>query len=87
VVRQLGNIYRCWRAKNGARCYDGGHLGKDLSAQDSAFNCKSPALVICQPELLVTQLLPEDPVFLVEVINDQSMPPVDPGCEGQQEEL
>jgi hypothetical protein len=40
---------------------------KNVSAQLFGLGCQAPALIVVQPETLVSELLPEHPVLFVEV--------------------
>jgi len=74
-------------AQDSFRSDDASDLFKDLAAQDLAFDGEATALIIARAEALVAQLLAEDAVLLKEVLDEVALLAVDPGGEGDKEEL
>ncbi len=74
-------------AQDGLGSDDASDLFKDLAAQDLAFDSEAATLIIAQTEASIAQLLAKDVVLLKEVLDDVALLAVDPGGEGDEEEL
>jgi hypothetical protein len=63
---------------------EGGYLTEQLTAQGLALRSQSAALIVGQPQSLVTELFSEDTILLLEILDGPLLVLVDPtgrGCE------
>ena len=69
----------------------GGHEGRDLpqdpSTEAVALRGEASALVVGPPKAAASQLGPEDPVLLYQVLDDVLLVAVDPSGEGLEQHL
>ena len=66
---------------------DAGHLTQDPSAESLAAYGESAALGVGQAQRSRSQVLPEDPILLPEIVNQVFLVAVRPASDGQHEEL
>src|SRR5215831_6066768 len=74
-------------AQDRGRRHDAVDLREHPPPQYAALHREATALVVGESELSPSELLSEDPIFLLEVLDDGELATVDPAREEQQQEL
>ena len=74
-------------SKNGVRRDERSDFIKSTTANGLAANCESAALIVCQPQSLLPELLLEGPILLSEVLDDCILLLADPAGQGGHEDL
>src|SRR5580704_1346686 len=60
---------------------DGCQLSKNPSAELLGFGCQASALVVAEAKPFVSQLLPQNPIFLLKIVNDVALLLTQPPCD------
>jgi hypothetical protein len=63
------------------------NLSEYLSAEDLAFDCQVPPLVVIEPDPFPAMRFPQDLVLGAQVLNDLLLLPVDPTGQDEKEQL
>jgi hypothetical protein len=69
------------------RCDDGANIGERLPAQDLAFDCQSPALVVIQQNPLFAQLFTQNAILGEQIFKDILLMLIDPASQNKEQYL